>query len=117
MTTRRQQKVASTILKELSLIISRKVSDPRVVGVHLVSVDVSPDLHLARIYFSSIAKEKTPEEVQRGLDSAKPFLRKELKKVIQLRTVPELAFNYDPAIQEGDRMLDLLNKLNNPDNK
>ncbi|MDN5278793.1 MAG: ribosome-binding factor [Clostridiales bacterium] len=109
--TRRQEKVASLIMRELSDILNRKVSDPRVRGVHFVSVDVSPDFHLARVTFSTLESDRDPELVQKGLDSAKPFLRRELKKVLQLRIVPELAFSFDPSIRHGDQILNLLKKL------
>lgn len=109
--TRRQEKVASLIMRELSDLLNRKVQDPRVTGVHIVMVDISPDLHLARVSYSTLDENQDIEAVQRGLDSAKPFLRKELNKVLQLRTVPELAFSFDPSIRGGDQMLDLLKKL------
>ncbi len=110
--TRRQERVSSLILRELSDLINRKVQDPRVRGVHIVEVDISPDFHLARVTYSFIDDgTASAEEVQKGLDSAKPFLRRELNKAIQLRVIPELAFNYDPAIKEGDRILELLKSL------
>lgn len=109
--TRRQEKVASLMMREMANLITRKIKDPRVRGVHLVSVDMSPDLHLARIFFSILGDETTPEKAQEGLDSAKGFIRRELKKHVQLRTVPELAFWYDPSIEQGDNILTLLGKL------
>ena len=109
--SRRQEKVASLILKELSNIIVRKIKDPRVEGVHIVSVDMSPDLRLARVYYSMLGDDHDPEETQKGLDSAKGFIRRELKKHVQLRTVPELAFWFDSAIKHGDEMLRLLSKI------
>lgn len=110
--TRRQERVSSLIMRELSDLLNRKVQDPRVRGVHIVEVDISPDFHLARVTYSFLNDNTTSaEDVQKGLDSAKPFLRRELNKAIQLRVVPELAFNYDPAIKEGDRILELLKSL------
>lgn len=117
MTTRRQEKVSALVLRELSTLIARKVSDPRVKWVHIVSVDVSPDFHLARVAYSTLNDEITIDEVQQGLDSAKPFLRHELKKQIQLRKIPELAFSYDPSIKEGDRLLGLLRDIVPPADK
>ena len=108
MTSRRQERVNSLIMRELSDLLLRKVSDPRLRGVHLVSVDISPDFHLARIEYSFLNDALKQEDVQKGLDSAKPFLRRELNKTIQLRVLPELAFFYDPSIKHGDRILELL---------
>lgn len=95
-------------MRELSELLQRKVSDPRLRGVHIVSVDISPDFHLARVQYSFLDDKMPAEEVQQGLDSAKPFLRRELKKVIQLRVLPELAFFFDPSIKHGDHILELL---------
>lgn len=97
-------------MRELSDLLNRKVQDPRVRSVHIVNVDISPDFHLARILYSFLGEVK-PEDVQKGLDSAKPFLRRELNKVIQLRVIPELAFFYDPSIKHGDHLLDLLRNI------
>lgn len=109
--TRRQERVSSLILRQLSEILFRKVQDPRVRGVSIVNVDVSPDFHLARVSYSYMNDAVAAEDVQKGLDSAKPFLRRELNKVLQLRLNPELAFFYDPSIKHGDHMLELLRNL------
>ena len=109
---RRQEKVSSVILQQLSLIINRKVQDPRVRGVHLVDVDVSHDFSLARVRYSFLDEGQKPEDVQKGLDSAKSLMRKELRKVLTLRVVPEIAFFYDSSIKHGDHILELLRSLN-----
>ena len=98
-------------MRELSDVLQRKVSDPRLQGVHIVSVDISPDFHLARVLYSYLNDAMSEEDVQKGLDSAKPFLRRELKKVLQLRVLPELAFFFDPSIKHGDHILELLKSV------
>jgi len=108
MTSRRQERVNSLIMRELSELLLRKVSDPRLRGVHIVNVDISPDFHLARVQYSFLNESLQQEDVQKGLDSAKPFLRRELNKAIQLRVLPELAFFFDPSIKHGDHILELL---------
>ena len=52
-----------------------------------------------------------PEDVQKGLDSAKSLMRKELRKALTLRVVPELAFFYDSSIKHGDHILEFLRSL------
>lgn len=112
---RRQERVSELILREVSEIIQRQVSDPRVQGVHIVSVEISPDFSFAKLLYSFLDTGKfTPEQIQAGLDSAKPFIRRELKKVLLLRVLPELAFFYDPSIKHGDHILELLRGLNIP---
>jgi ribosome-binding factor A len=51
------------------------------------------------------------DEIQKGLDSAKAFIRSEVRKAIQIRKIPEVFFVFDPSIREGDRMLNLLKKI------
>lgn len=111
MTTHRRERVESLILQEISLILGRKVSDPRVKGVHVVSVQISPDFHLARVNYSSMYDNLDMDAVQKGLDHAKSFIRNELKKTLKLRVLPELAFFYDPSIKHGDHILGLLRNL------
>ncbi len=107
----RLERVASVLQHEIARILSRHIQDPRVRGMHIVSVDVSPDLHLARINYSMLDQAGDPEAMQKGLDSAKPVIRAELKKVLQLRILPELAFFFDPSIRQGDRLLELLRQI------
>lgn len=108
---RRQEKVSSVILRQLSMIINQKIQDPRVRGVHIVDVDVSHDFSLARVRYSFLDEGQKPEDVQKGLDSAKAVIRKELRKVLTLRVVPEVAFFYDSTIKHGDHILELLRGL------
>lgn len=109
--SRRQERISSLLLRELSEIISKKLADPRVNMVHLVRVDVSPDLSLARIDYSTLDQNTDVEKLQKGIESAVPFLKNELKKVLKLRKIPGLVFNYDPSIKRGDKMLELLRNL------
>jgi ribosome-binding factor A len=108
---RRQEKVSSVLLHELSLIINRKVQDPRVRGVHIVDVEVSHDFSFAKVRYSFLDEGQKPEDVQKGLDSAKSLIRKELRKVLTTRVIPEIAFFYDSSIKHGDHILELLKSL------
>lgn len=115
MSQRRQDRVAALILRELSLLLQRKVHDPRVRGVHIVSVHVSPDFHLARVNYSTLDEHQDIDKVQQGLDSAKAFLRMELKPALQMKVLPELAFFFDSSIRRGDKILELLRGIRPPD--
>ena len=111
MAKHRLEKVGEALLRAISEIIQRRVQDPRVRGVHLTGVEVSPDLHLARVFYSTLNQTVKPEDVQRGLDSAKHLIRGDLRNHVQMRVIPELAFKYDATLSHGDELLGLLRKL------
>ena len=81
----RKERVESMLAHEISTILFRKIQDPRVRGVHVVSVSVSNDYSSAHVFFSTLDETTDLEVVQQGLDSAKAFVRLELRKVIKMK--------------------------------
>ena len=95
----RPQKVADLIQRELSDLLRREVRDPRVGMVTLTSVDVSPDLSHAKVFFTLLEKEKK-DETTKGLQRAASFLRSQLSHRMSMYTTPELRFVYDESIEK-----------------
>jgi ribosome-binding factor A len=103
--------VGGVIQQEISELLVRKIKDPRLELLTITGVEVSPDLKLARVFFSRFG---SPEEVQRGLEgltSAAGFIRRELGRRMKLRHVPELEFVHDKSFEYGDRIESLLKDL------
>lgn len=111
MATRRQRQVANLIQEEISDIITRKVRDPRVVGVTITRVSVTPDLGYADIYFSKLGDDEERKAAQTGLDAASGFLRRELAPRLDLRFVPELRFHQDRSWEQASRIDALLEQI------
>jgi ribosome-binding factor A len=113
-TSRRVSRVASLIQQEVSSMLLNDIKDDRV-GAGMVSVtdvDVSGDLQHAKIYVSIYGTEEAKKETMAGLKSATGYVRRELGQRIRLRRTPEVMFVEDRALERGDRMLTLLNQLN-----
>jgi ribosome-binding factor A len=109
MTTRRQRQVAERLHEEISILIQRKVRDPRLKPVTVTGVEVSPDLENARVYVSVLGSDQEARSALAGLTSATGFLRRELGAVLSLRLVPQLMFRLDESVEQGmriDRLLD-----------
>lgn len=104
----RQAKVGEMIKRELAEILHRDMRDPRLALVSVTGVDVARDLTIAKVYVSVIGDEKEKAEAVKALQGASGFLRGQLGKAIDLRTVPQLAFRYDTGIERGIRMFELL---------
>lgn len=105
----RRGRINDAISKELSIAL-REARDPRIASA-LVSVthaDVSADLKVAKIYFSSMGDKK---EVLSALRSASGMLRRHLAMTLNLRITPELLFYPDSSIEHGAHIAELLHGI------
>ena len=82
----------------------------------ITAVDVSPDLHFARVYISGYKEDET-RDVVKQLQNARHAVRKFLGKRIRLRYTPELDFKYDEAPERGGRIEFILDEIKKKDAK
>jgi ribosome-binding factor A len=115
MATRRQQRVAEQVRHELSKMIEHEVDDPRLEMISLTDATVSPDLRDANIYVSSLQGEAARDEVLAGLEAARGFLRHGLGERLKLRVVPNLHFHWDKSLETGDRISQLIDRIEEAD--
>jgi ribosome-binding factor A len=109
-TSGRPQKLGDQIQRELSGLLQRELRDPRVGMVTITSVDVSPDLSHAKIFFTLLEKEKLAQTTA-GLKRSAGFLRSQIARRIKLYTTPELRFVYDESVERGDRLSRLIDSV------
>lgn len=108
MQTHRTKRVADLIAREVASIIQREVKDPRARLVTITGAEVSPDLKIAKLYWSTYGDEARREEAADALDRARGFIRSELGGRLDLKSTPELRFYYDDALDRGMRIENLL---------
>ena len=106
----RPQKVADLIQREIADLLRRDVRDPHVGMVTLTSVDVSPDLSHAKVFFTILEKEKK-DQTTRALQRAAGFLRSQLAHRMKMYTTPELRFAYDESVERGDQLSRLIDSV------
>ena len=104
----RPERIGEEIREELSVILLREVKDPGIGFITLTRVKVSPDLQVARVYYTLIGDEKARKETKRALERAIPFLRRHIASRVRLRRVPELAFQFDESVEKQDRIEKIL---------
>jgi len=107
----RSHRVAEQIHKEVSALLIKGLKDPRIGFVTITAVEVTPDLHLARIYFSAIGSDVEVKNTEKGLKSSVPYLRRELGKRLRMRYVPDLLFLFDHSLAYGNRIDTLLRQV------
>jgi ribosome-binding factor A len=104
----RSNRVAEEIREELGSLLVREVRDPGVGFITLTRVTVSPDLQLARVYYTQMGDDKAKRETQRALERAIPFLRRQIASRVRLRRVPELRFEFDQGVEHQARIEQIL---------
>ena len=105
----RKLRLNTQLQGELAALIRDELSDPRVAGITVTGVDVSPDLRNARVTVSLLGDDARLKEALKGLKHAAGKLRHELGERLSLRYVPQLHFAADVALREGDRISALIN--------
>ena len=109
----RPQRLGDLIQREVSELIRLEMRDPRVGMLTITSVDVSPDLSHAKVFFTVLEKDKLPEMLA-GLRRAAGFLRSQLARRLGMYTTPELRFEYDESVERGDRLSRLIDSALRP---
>ncbi|WP_348666069.1 30S ribosome-binding factor RbfA [Arsenophonus symbiont of Ornithomya chloropus] len=120
----RVQRVAQEIQKKISIILYRKIKDPRIKMVTISGIKVSRDLTYAKVFvtfLNILNPEDKIDDIKNGIhilngDMSKR-IRTLLSKSMSLRIVPKLIFFYDNSLVEGRRMDNLLKKIMLDDEK
>ncbi len=111
MSKKYERRVSELVRQHLSMLIETRLKDPRVSGVSVTDVAVTSDTRHAKVYYSLIGDEKAREQAASGLESAGGWLRHELGIHLHTRHTPELVFVFDPSMEQGARVSDLLDEL------
>src|SRR5215208_3130293 len=112
----RPDRVGDQIRQELSEILTRgQVHDPGIGFITLTRVQVTADLQLARVFYTSLGDPKARKETARALARATGFFRRQIGARLQLRRVPELEFRFDESIAHQDRIEQILRDIHEED--
>ena len=108
---KRATRVADQIRMEVADIIMRKTKDPRVASVTVTDVEITNDLRIARVFVTTLLDAEQERAAFIGLDKASGFIRSELGRRLNLRYTPEIVFQKDVSGPRGDRLLTILDHL------
>ena len=94
---KRSDRIADLIKVEISQVLSQEVRDPRVQGITVLNVLLTSDMKKADIFISqsNSFNEIDSEEVKKGLEKAKGFIRRKLSRNLNLRRTPEIFFKLE----------------------
>ncbi len=113
----RTQRVADYLQRELAQQIQQELRDPRIGMVSITGVDVSRDLGHAKVYFTRLGSDCADEarEAAEVLNKAAGYLRSQLSRYSNMRSVPQLRFYFDSSVGRGRDMEDLIRRAEQAD--
>jgi ribosome-binding factor A len=87
------------------------LKDPRIGFVTVTGVKTTRDLKQATVYVSVLGGETKLRRTLEGLEAARGLLQGRVNSELRLRRTPQLSFEYDPTVERGVRMTQLIDEL------
>jgi ribosome-binding factor A len=88
-----------------------ELKDPRIGFVTVTGVETSADLRHARVFVSVLGSDAKRRKTLAGLEAAHGVLQARLARELRMKRTPQLAFEYDPTVERGVRMTQLIDEL------
>jgi ribosome-binding factor A len=111
MSSRRLLKAASAVRQVVSMAILAELRDPRVQGVTVTHVEMSPDMREAKVFVSIMGDETKQNLALRGLQSACGFLQSKIAERIETRYTPRLRFVADLGVKRSLEVAEILHRV------
>jgi len=112
--TRRTSRVGEMVRDALVEVLRHDLKAVDIGFASITGVDVSPDLHFARVYISGLNEEQTRDAVEQ-LQHARGAARRFLGQRIRLRYTPELDFKFDDTTMRASRIESILQDVAEPE--
>ena len=112
---RRPRQVGDLVRAELARLVREELRDPDIGFATITSVDMSPDLHSAKVFVSVFGPADQFARSVAALNKAAGHLRGIVGRNCGLRLAPELRFVEDHTIERGARIEELLKTIKRPD--
>jgi ribosome-binding factor A len=88
-----------------------ELKDPRIGFVTVTGVKTSSDLRHAVVFVSVLGSERKREKSIQGLQAAHGLLQGRIARELRMKRTPQLTFEYDPTVERGVRMTQLIDEL------
>ena len=114
MASNRAEKVSDLLKKEISLIITNEIKDPRLQNINITAVKVSDDIGIASVFYSIIGESihKSDSKIDdKILKKFSGMIRSNLAKKIKIRRIPKILFRFDESIEYSENIEKLLRNL------
>ena len=99
MATRRAERAQDLIMQEISRLLLLKAKDPLLRFVSVTGVQMTGDLRKAKVRYSIFDDSIDRIDMQKRLEKATGFIRREVGHNLVLKYVPEIQFEFDKSLE------------------
>ncbi|MCX7680151.1 MAG: 30S ribosome-binding factor RbfA [Spirochaetes bacterium] len=107
----RKERLEHEMRKVIAEAFLREIKDPRIGFITVTSVKLNKDLTIADVGISVMGDEKEKKLTLAGAESAAGYIQRLVGKAIKLRVTPKIRFFLDTSIEEGVRMVNIIEDL------
>ena len=116
--SRRLKRLNSLLTEVLSDVIRKDVDNPHVSEfVSVTSVDITSDLHHAKVYVSVIGSQQEKTDTLSALQSASKYISMLASKKVVMRYFPSLTFKLDETVEKQIKIDTILQEIKQADEK
>lgn len=104
----RLKRIDEQLRQELSMLIRKEISDARAMMVSITLVETVRDFSQAKVYVTYLGPAEERSDVIDMLHEYGPEFRRQLGKILRLRTIPRFHFIYDDLLEKSNAMTSLI---------
>lgn len=107
----RTRRVASLVQRELTQIMLKKLSDPRIGMVTITEIEMSKDLKTAKVFVFGSGPGQELQDSVNTLNHAAPYIRKLLGSRLKMKSTPAVQFYSDQFLAHSEQVMKLIDKV------
>lgn len=112
MSDKRLKRLNSLLKEVISEVIQKEVRHPDLAPfISVTQVEISKDLHYAKVSISVIGTEEEKEKTIKALTSAAGFIGVHASKKVVMRYFPQLTFKIDRSVDDQMNIERILNEI------
>lgn len=113
---KRSDRLAEQIRRLVSTILEHELAELGLGMLTFTSVKMTDKLRQARVYYSFLGSEENRERLQGYLTAKRKRIRSQVGQELYIKHIPELEFMFDPSVEQGLRIEQLLNEIKDDSN-
>ena len=103
-------RIEAAIQRRAAHCLQHEISDPRGQFITIVRVELNSDLSVAKLFYSVLGSSSERSQAAQMLEHATGFIRKQVGRVLETRSIPVLRFLEDTTASDAEQMDDMITK-------